>query len=57
MKKNNLEKCNVVELTNSQLVEFEGGKPTAETSLAYDIVWGLTTVLLALGKGAGSVKG
>lgn len=57
MKKIDLEKCNVVELNNSQLIEFEGGKPTAETSLAYDIVWGLTTVLLALGKGACSVKG
>ncbi len=57
MKKFDLEKCNVIELNNSQLVEFECGKPSAETSLAYDIVWGLTTVLLALGKGASSVKG
>ncbi len=57
MKQFNLDKCNITVLNETQLLEINGGKPTASTSLAYDVFWTVTTVLLALGKGAGSVHG
>lgn len=47
----------VVELESQQLLSINGGAPTSETSFAYDVAYIATRILLALAKGAGSVKG
>lgn len=33
----------VTELSVNEMIELYGGKPTSETSLAYDIAWYVTT--------------
>nr|WP_321374957.1 bacteriocin [uncultured Bacteroides sp.] len=57
MNNDSLKKIDIEVLTDSQLSSIEGGSPTLKTSLAYDVIWCLLSVLIAAGEGASAIKG
>jgi hypothetical protein len=46
-----------VKLDKVELLDINGGAPSKDTSLGYDIGYFLVTALMAIGKGASAIKG